>query len=133
MYMKNETSILRLADNATIPTDPANRDYAAYLDWLSAGNTPELPPAPSDIDYVAAVQGLLDGAVQQRNYDNILSACSYADSSAPRFKAEGQACLAWRDAVWVAFYDKLAALQAGTLMRPSIADFIASLPALNWP
>ena len=39
-------SILRLADNAWIPLDPANTDYAAYLEWLAAGNTPEPAPEP---------------------------------------------------------------------------------------
>jgi hypothetical protein len=37
-------TILRLADNAFIPPDPANTDYLAYLEWVAAGNTPE--PAP---------------------------------------------------------------------------------------
>ena len=40
------TSILRLADNAFIPPDPANTDYAAYLEWLEAGNTPSPAPIP---------------------------------------------------------------------------------------
>ena len=40
------TSILRLADNAFIPPDPANTDYAAYLAWLEAGNTPDPAPTP---------------------------------------------------------------------------------------
>ena len=35
------TSILRVADNAYIPFDPDNTDYAAYLKWLEAGNTPQ--------------------------------------------------------------------------------------------
>jgi hypothetical protein len=43
-------TILRIADNAFIPQDPANRDYAEYLAWLDEGNTPEpapvIPPAP---------------------------------------------------------------------------------------
>ena len=39
-------TILRTADNAFIPPDPANTDYAAYLDWVDAGNTPEPAPAP---------------------------------------------------------------------------------------
>ena len=32
--------IKRIADNAFIPFDPANTDYAEYLKWLEAGNTP---------------------------------------------------------------------------------------------
>jgi hypothetical protein len=45
------TSIIRLSDGATIPSDPGNRDYRDYLDWLEAGNTPDpapelLPPPP---------------------------------------------------------------------------------------
>ena len=39
-------SILRLADNASIPLDPANRDFATFLAWLEAGNTPEPAPTP---------------------------------------------------------------------------------------
>ena len=32
---------LKLSDNASIPFDPANTDYQAYLKWLDEGNTPE--------------------------------------------------------------------------------------------
>jgi hypothetical protein len=38
-------TILRLTDNAFIPPDPANQDYAEYLDWLEEGNEP-LPADP---------------------------------------------------------------------------------------
>ena len=31
----------RVSDGAVIPPAPANTDYAAYLEWVAAGNTPE--------------------------------------------------------------------------------------------
>ena len=35
-----ENSVLRVLDNASIPFDPANTDYQAYLAWVAKGNTP---------------------------------------------------------------------------------------------
>lgn len=44
MYkLTNHNIVIRIADNAFIPFDPQNTDYAEYLAWLSSGNVP-LPP-----------------------------------------------------------------------------------------
>ena len=35
-----EDAILLVETNSTIPFDPANTDYQAYLAWLAEGNQP---------------------------------------------------------------------------------------------
>src|SRR3954468_16420557 len=41
-------SVKRRADGAFIPPDPANRDRAAYNQWLDEGNVPDPPDAPPE-------------------------------------------------------------------------------------
>ena len=44
----SDHAVLRLSDNASIPFDPRNVDYRAYLEWMAAGNT----PLPADVPAV---------------------------------------------------------------------------------
>ena len=43
-----ESTVIRTEDGACIPNDPANRDYAEYLQWVEDGGVPDpyVPPEP---------------------------------------------------------------------------------------
>ena len=73
--------IKRLSDNTCIPFDPDNTDYAAYLQWLAEGNTPNpanlpLVVVPTEVSMrqarlalfqqglLANVQPTIDGLVE---------------------------------------------------------------------
>ena len=97
----------------------------------------EIPPyIPTEVEIqaqlTAAVQSYMDSTAQTRGYDNIHTACSYANSTDHIFAAEGQACLQWRDKVWRKCYDILAEVKAGTREIPTVEELIAELPALEW-
>jgi hypothetical protein len=94
---------------------------------------PVIMPVPTVPQYTAAIQSMLDAKAQERHYDGILSACTYATSSVPSFAAEGQACVDWRDAVWSRSYELMAQVGAGTLAQPTIAALLAMLPPMAWP
>lgn len=98
---------------------------------------PESPqPTPEQIiqQFTAAIQLRLDTFARTRNYDGILSACTYATSTVPKFQGEGQYCVNARDATWAAAYDILAEVQGGTRPMPnSITDIETELPVLVWP
>ncbi|KQZ34304.1 hypothetical protein [Massilia sp. Root1485] len=91
------------------------------------------PPPPAVPDYVTAVQAMMDAKAQERRYDNILSACTYATSTQAKFQAEGQACVAWRDAVWSRCYELMADVDSGTIAQPTIDELLAMLPGMEWP
>jgi len=81
----------------------------------------------------AAVQNKLDTEARTRNYDGILSACTYATSTNLKFKAEADACVAWRDAVWDKCYDILTDVKNNVIPVPTAEEVIAQLPQIVWP
>ena len=125
-----------------------NKEYADLAYWCNANNATiedkgkyyevvEIPahvPTAEEIQaqLTAAVQAYMDSTVQTRGYDNIHTACSYANSTDHIFAAEGQACLQWRDMVWRKCYDILAEVQAGKRAIPTVEELIAELPVLVW-
>lgn len=94
-------------------------------------------PVPTQDEIIgsltAAVQKHLDDTARTRNYDGILSLCSYASSADTKFGPEGRAGVAWRDAVWASCYSILGDVRAGLRLAPTEADLLAALPAMVWP
>lgn len=85
-------------------------------------------------DITEAVQRRLDEFAQTANYDGILSACTYATSTIPKFQKEGQYCVNVRDETWHVLYSYLAEVEAGTKPLPAgYSDIEPLLPVLTWP
>lgn len=83
---------------------------------------------------VTATQARLDTWAKEKNYDGILSACTYASSTVLMFQADGQLAVNNRDATWSTLYTILAGVQAGTRPMPTgFADIEPLLPVLTWP
>lgn len=83
---------------------------------------------------VNATQNRLDTFARSRNYDGILSACTYADSPVQKFSVEGQYCVQVRALTWAALYQMLAEVEAGARPAPaSFSEVESLLPPLVWP
>ena len=94
-------------------------------------------PAPSADQIKASIvqltQQRLDDFAKTRNYDNILSACTYATSSIPKFSQEGQSAVNARDTTWAALYTILAEVESGSKSMPKgFTDIEPFLPVLEW-
>lgn len=137
MYqLTNSTTIIRISDTASIPPDPANSDYAAYLAWIAEGNTPE-PYVPPPVDMVAeitkAMDALFDVTAQSKHYDNRITCTLRAGYPGP-FQAEGIAFASWMDAQNAKAYQMLARVEDGTMPMPATIDEALSLlDPMVWP
>lgn len=135
-----------------IPADAVeitDEQHAALLAGQSSGKiiSADASGKPILVDYVhvstneeiiasltAQIQQRLDAFAKTRNYDGILSACTYATSTVTKFATEGQYCVQARDATWAAGYVIMEDVLSGARAVPdSIADIEADLPVLTWP
>lgn len=83
---------------------------------------------------VQQTQARLDDFAKTRYYDGILSLCTYATSSNPKFQVEGQYGVTARDETWSVLYGIMAAVEAGTRPMPDgYKEIEAELPVLEWP
>lgn len=106
--------------------------------WIKRPDDTWAPPVPTTDEIIARmtkqIQQRLDNFARTRNYDGILSACTYATSTLPKFQSEGQYCVQKRDETWAAGYTLMEEVLAGQRPIPaSIADIESELPGLSWP
>lgn len=92
-YKLTDSTFIIRADGAYIPLDPANMDYAAYLAWLAAGNTPDPAdpiPAPNYQQLRSAeyppMSDYLDGIVKgdQTQVQKYIDACLAVKAEFPK-------------------------------------------------
>jgi hypothetical protein len=82
--------------------------------------------------YKSAFDSRLDEVAQQRQYDNRLTIAAYVSSSNPQWSAEAQAFIVWRDACLEYLFEQLSAVEAGTIDAPTVVEFIAGMPVIDW-
>lgn len=106
--------------------------------YRNGGWHPYARPQPSSAqiknEIVKATQRRLDDFAKTREYDGMLSLCTYATSTNQKFAAEGQYGVEARDATWAKLYEILAEVEAGSRPMPTGYKAIESdLPKLEWP
>lgn len=107
---------------------------AAEQEAQARAATAQAQAAALQNSVVNATQARLDAFAKTRNYDNILSACTYATSAVPKFQAEGQYAVNARDNTWATLYQILADVQANNRPMPAnFAEIEPELPVLAWP
>lgn len=119
-----------------VEAPPVNIDGKWYIQFsVVPMSKPEIEAKKEQIlaDIIAGVQNNLDSFAKTRNYDGILSLCTYATSTNPTFKAEGERGVYLRDETWNALYVIMAEVKAGKRPHPTgFGDVVGELPELTW-
>lgn len=78
-----------------------------------------------------AVTNYMNKVVASKNYDSVLSACSYAAFDNP-FQQDGMKAIEWRSNVWTKCYQILDMVKSGQRPIPTEQELLSELPKLEW-
>lgn len=82
--------------------------------------------------YSENLQYHIDYKAREKSYENGVSCASYFNSTNLTWAAEALQFITWRDSCWKYAYDIKSQVEQGQISTPSLDEFIAGVPALNW-
>lgn len=118
--------IIHDAETGETVERPMTPEEIAEIEAISA-------PTPTITDYENAIQNLVDTTAREKQFRDGVTLASYTASTKPKWAAEAQAFVAWRDNVWFYAYGELAKVQAGQRPQPTVDQFLAEIAPIAWP
>lgn len=82
--------------------------------------------------YTTAMENFMDAQANTKGYTSRYTASLRVNSTVAKFKAEGQAYMDWMDTCYNLGYTVLAEVVNGIRPMPTIEEFLAELPKLDW-
>jgi len=118
--------IIHDAETGETVERPMTPEEIAEIEAISA-------PTPTITDYENAIQNLVDTTAREKQFRDGVTLASYTASTKPKWAAEAQAFVAWRDNVWFYAYGELAKVQAGQRPQPTVEQFLGEIAPIAWP
>lgn len=115
-----------------------NAPQDCKVGWILENGQLKAPPEPDKTnaekiqEYKEALKELLNKKAIEKDYDNETSIVSYKNSTNETWSQEAADFIAWRDLCWQYAIDVQTDVEAGSIEPPTLDDFIANAPVLNW-
>jgi hypothetical protein len=127
-FRKPDDGILIATWNVPNQTQPTEAELLAY----GQEHERAIDINALSLELAATIQHLIDQTAKSKQYENAVSCASYANSTMLNWKLEADTFIAWRDSVWAYAYEQLAIYSGNEEPLPSITEFMASLPQIQW-
>jgi len=93
--------------------------------------TDPTPPLPTQDQYMAKAQSVMDAQAQSLGYDSIFTGISYIGDPFKRFNDEAVALRAYRSNVWQHSNNLMAQVLAGEVSQPTLKEYEEGLPGFT--